>query len=137
MRIGGRWGLLRGDVMKTDGNELSSIAMCPAQQKAVEALELSVGKGTCCVLWSSDGLGRTSVLRELQRRIGGVRLTMREFAENAGIRHPLALEDTLYRIVWDAMAGNEIVIVDDMHLLQDVWAGCHAYPRSNYFAVGL
>ena len=123
--------------MNTDSIHFSLLALCPAQQKAANALEAALAKGSTFVLWSPDGLGRTTVLRELHHRVGGVRLTMREFADNASLKHPLALEDTLYRIIWDALKVNDIVSIDDVHLLHGVWSGCHAYPRANYFSVGL
>ncbi|MDB5333240.1 MAG: ATPase, central domain protein [Phycisphaerales bacterium] len=123
--------------MAENRSHSNPVALCPAQLTAVDSLHGMLGKGNCFVLWSTDGLGRTTVLREIHRRVGGALLTMREFIDNASIRHPLALEETLYRIIWDALTANDVVIIDDMHLLQGVWAGCHAYPRMNYFAVAL
>jgi ATP-dependent 26S proteasome regulatory subunit len=45
----------------------------------------------------------------------------------------MALEETLYQLVFDALKSNPAVIVDDVHLLDLYSAGCHFYPRSGYF----
>jgi ATP-dependent 26S proteasome regulatory subunit len=123
--------------MNRNANNQNPVALSPAQQTAADALRTALPKGSCFVLWSPDGLGRTTVLREFHRQAGGARLTLRDFVDNASMRHPLALEETLYRIVWDALAANEIVSIDDVHLLHGVWSGCQMYPRSNYVGVAL
>jgi len=45
-------------------------------------------------------------------------------------RHPLAVEDALLATVGAALDAEDLVVVDDLHLLRDVVNGCRAYPRS-------
>ncbi|HEY2586294.1 MAG TPA: ATP-binding protein [Tepidisphaeraceae bacterium] len=115
-----------------------SIQLSPSQQRAADALESALAKeGNCLTLWCRSGLGRTTVLRELQRRTGATLLTVRELVETLSARHPLAIEESFYRVVCDALSASDRVIVDDFHLLTDIVTGCHAYPRANYLAIPL
>ena len=45
----------------------------------------------------------------------------------------MALEETLYQLIVDALRAHPLVIVDDVHLLDFSSAGCHFYPRGGYF----
>jgi hypothetical protein len=84
-------------------------------------------------LWGGIGRGKTTVLRELHKQVGGAFLNMKDFVEASAGKHPLALEETLYQLIVDALKAHPLVIVDDVHLLDLFSAGCHFYPRSGYF----
>jgi hypothetical protein len=58
---------------------------------------------------------------------------MRDFVEASAENHPLALEETLYRLVFDALKAQPLVIMDDVHLVDLFSAGCHFYPRGGLF----
>jgi len=60
-------------------------------------------------------------------------LNMQDFVETSAKNHPLALEESLYRLLMDALRAQPVVIMDDVHLLDLFSAGCHFYPRSVYF----
>ena len=114
------------------------VQLCNAQQRALTGLLESLGKTNLLALWSAAGMGRTTVLREFHRRSGGTFLGMAEFLEHAARRHPLAPEDALYEMVREALAGSDLVILDDLHLLAGVVAGgCHMYPRNGYLDMPL
>ena len=81
------------------------------------------------------GLGRTTVLRALHEKHGGAFLDARDVIEAMEHANPLALEETLYRLVLTALSDHSLVILDDLHLVAHVLVGCHSYPRSNYVAV--
>jgi hypothetical protein len=52
--------------------------------------------------------------------------------------HPLSMEEAFFKVVWDALTANELVIMDDLHLLADVVAGgCHHYPRNGLLKIPL
>ena len=57
---------------------------------------------------------------------------MKDFVDASSLKHPLALEETLYNLVLEALKAHPIVILDDLHLLDLYHAGCHFYPRSGY-----
>jgi ATP-dependent 26S proteasome regulatory subunit len=111
----------------------ANVQLCPAQQRAFDSLLAGVQVGSILRLWGGTGRGKTTILRELHRKVGGAFLNMKEFVEASASKHPMALEETLYLLIMDALKSNPLVIVDDVHLLDLYSAGCHFYPRSGYF----
>jgi transitional endoplasmic reticulum ATPase len=111
----------------------SNIQLCPAQKRVFDSLLAGVQVGSILRVWGGTGRGKTTILRELQGRVGGAFLSMKEFVEASATKHPMALEETLYQLIMDALKANPVVIVDDVHLLDLFSAGCHFYPRSGYF----
>ena len=106
--------------------------LSPTQQEALEGLRAALQTGQIAVLWTADGLGRTTILRALHRETGGAFLSMRTFVDAMQERHPLQLEEALHRMLLDAVAANRVVILDDLHLLTG-WMCCnYAYARQNY-----
>lgn len=106
--------------------------LCPAQQKALDKLRHAADLGNVLVLHGEIGSGKSTVLAELHRELGGAMLALGDFVEGAGQRHPLALEDALYQMLLDALAKHDCVFVDDLHLAIAATTGCHFYPRAGY-----
>src|SRR5437899_13106656 len=111
----------------------SNIQLCPAQKRAFDSLLAGVQLGSILRVWGGTGRGKTTVLRELQKQLGGAFLNMKEFVEASATKHPLALEETLYQLIMDALRADPLVIVDDVHLLDLSSGGCHFYPPVGYF----
>ncbi len=111
----------------------SEIQLCPAQQRAFGALSSGAQVGSILRLCGGVGRGKTTMLKQLHQQVGGAFLNMTDFVELSAANHPLALEETLYGLVLDALKKHPTVIVDDLHLLDLYSAGCHFYPRSGYF----
>jgi transitional endoplasmic reticulum ATPase len=111
----------------------SSVQLCPAQQSVLDSLLKGLQIGSIFRLWGGVGRGKTTLLRELHKQTGGAFLGMTDFVAAASLKHPLALEETLYNLVLDVLEANPVVILDDLHLLDLYSAGCHFYPRSGYF----
>jgi ATP-dependent 26S proteasome regulatory subunit len=111
----------------------SSVQLCPAQKRAFDSLSAGLQIGSILRVWGGTGRGKTTVLRELHKQVGGAFLSMKEFVEASAVKHPLALEETLYHLIMDALKSHPLVIVDDVHLLDLFSAGCHFYPRSGLF----
>ncbi|MBV9467609.1 MAG: ATP-binding protein, partial [Abitibacteriaceae bacterium] len=109
---------------------LQPLQLCPAQQRALEGLKRGLGIGHVLALWSETGLGKTTVLREIQRVTGGGFLNMADFMDAMRGQHPIALEETFERLVLDALAIHDVVIVDDLHLLTNVSSCGDFYLRS-------
>ena len=105
--------------------------LSPAQQKAFDVLQHARSIGNVFVLHGHAGMGKTTVLREVERAHGGAFLTMSTFLDAMKSKHPLALEETFEEWVRQALEQHECVLVDDLHLLQEVVQGCGFYPRSN------
>src|SRR2546426_4791058 len=118
--------------METE-NSMKSIKLCPAQKEAFDGLSAALKRGSILRLWGGTGRGKTTILEELHREEGGAFLNMKDFVEASSSNHPLALEETLYQIVFNALRERPLVIVDDVHLLDLFSGGCHFYPRSGLF----
>jgi SpoVK/Ycf46/Vps4 family AAA+-type ATPase len=111
--------------------------LSPAQQRAWDGLQHAHAVGNVFVLYGGAGMGKTTVLREVERAHGGAFLTMSTFLDAMQARHPLALEETFEQWVRQALAKHDCVVVDDLHLLQEVVQGCGGYPRSGFLNIPL
>src|SRR6266851_700160 len=110
----------------------STVQLCPSQQKTFEHLSAGLGIGPIHRLWGGIGRGKTTILMELHKHVGGALLNMKDFVDASARNHPLALEETFYQLSLEALKSHPAVIVDDVHLL-DLFSGCHFYPRAGYF----
>ena len=110
----------------------STIELCPAQQNGLESLLKGLQIGSIFRFSGGVGRGKTTVLKHLHKQTGGAFLGMRDFAAAASLKHPMALEETLYNLVLDALENHPVVILDDLHLLDLSAGGCAFYPRSGY-----
>jgi transitional endoplasmic reticulum ATPase len=114
-----------------------SHALLPAQQKALESLERAIATQHVAVLNGRSGAGRTTILRALHDKIGGRYLTSRNFIERSATAHPLALDETVYGVLREALDASNAVIVDDFHFVAMVSCCSHSYPRQNFLASAL
>src|SRR5438874_3707541 len=110
----------------------SQIQLSPTQQGALEAVLKGLQLGSILRVWGGVGRGKTTVLKEVHKQTGGAFLGMKDFVAASSVKHPMALEETLYNLVLDALKAHPVVILDDLHLLDLFSAGCHFYPRSGY-----
>jgi shikimate kinase len=108
--------------------------LCPAQHRAWEELLAGLPVGHVFVLSGPIGMGKTTILREVQRTCGGAFLTMKDLVDAMQSRHPLALEETLEQLLMGAVKAHELVILDDLHLLENVVGSCNSYfyPRREF-----
>jgi transitional endoplasmic reticulum ATPase len=115
----------------------TSVEVLPAQQQALDTLERHVRAHHVTSLMGRPGSGKTTILRTLHDRIGGVYLTTRQFIEASSDRHPLALDETVYDVLREALSSNDAVLVDDFHLVAIVSCCAHGNPRLNLLAAAL
>jgi transitional endoplasmic reticulum ATPase len=102
------------------------------QEQAADWFAQACQVGSIFHCSSRGGRGRTTVLRHLHRQFGGRFVGIREFVDEARLRHPLAAEDALYQVLFDAVQQNDIVFVDDFHVATHMMTSCHFYPRSGF-----
>jgi len=110
----------------------SKIQLCPVQQSALESVMRGLQIGSIFRVWGGVGRGKSTVLRQVHEQTGGAFLGMKDFVAASSLKHPMALEETLFNLVLDALKAHPVVILDDFHLLDLFSAGCHFYPRSGY-----
>ena len=106
--------------------------LCPVQQKAYDWFLGAAEVGNVLHCWCRTGRGRSTVLAQLHRTLGGVFLGIQDFVDATRDFHPLALEDALYNVVFQALRENNCVVVDDFHVATSTMKNCHFYPRSGY-----
>src|SRR3954465_2325835 len=95
----------------------ATIELTPAQRRAFDCLLIGLKAGSILRLSGGVGRGKTTVLKELHRETGGAFLNMKDFVEASTKNHPLALEESLYQIIFNALQSHPLVFVDDVHLL--------------------
>src|SRR5205807_860900 len=84
---------------------LMTMQLCPVQQKAFDHLQHLLPLGHVFTLTGNIGLGRTTVLGELHREIGGAFLSMKEYVAALRHVHPSALEETFEDLILAALEG--------------------------------
>lgn len=124
-------------MIKQVGQEAGALQLIPAQESALTGLEQAITAQRVAVLMGRPGAGKTSILRALHARLGGAYLTTREFLEVSVDRHPLALEETVYQVLQDALGSHNVVIVDDFQYISLVSCCAHSYPRMNFLVAAL
>ena len=109
----------------------------PTQARTLATLERALDSKHVAVLAGRTGLGKTRLLRELHGRLGGAYLTSRAVIEASDGKHPLALEETVYHVVREALEHNPAVIVDDFHFVSLLACCAHAYPRAQFLGAAI
>lgn len=104
--------------------------LCPSQQTVLDQLQSALPLANVFALELGTGLGKTTLLREMQRHTGGLLLSLRDFPEVMRARHPLALEEAFGEWVTQTLAVTSCVLIDDIDMFTNVVDGCGYYPRS-------
>ncbi|HEY0150893.1 MAG TPA: ATP-binding protein [Longimicrobium sp.] len=112
-------------------------SLTPVQQRALDELLHALRPGRVVAFSGGEGAGKTTVLRAAHAALGGAWLSAGDLAEVADGRHPLALEEAFHRLMVDALARHDTVLVDDFHLLGMVVGMSHMYPRMNWIYASL
>ena len=107
-----------------------SVSLCPAQQDAFDSATRLLPAGNLFVVYGETGCGRTTVLEGVHRETGGAFLTLHDLVEALSARLPMQIEETLHRLLTEALSSNDVVVLDDLHLVNNVVGECrHFYPR--------
>ena len=69
------------------------------------------------MLRANPGMGRTTVLRHIHETTGGALLGMRRYIDTLMLHRPDAIEQAFVEMVEEALAHNDIVVLDDLHLV--------------------
>ncbi|HEX4230391.1 MAG TPA: ATP-binding protein [Bryobacteraceae bacterium] len=107
-----------------------------AQQKAADELLAALPVGNIFLLRGKAGMGRTGILRRVHSIWGGVLLGAGAFIDSLLDRKTGDIEEALFRLLNAALDENELVFLDDLHLITRVTDACD-YPRTNLLNVVL
>lgn len=114
-----------------------NIQLCPVQQCAFDTLIRQRSLNRVFELYSPSGTGCSTVLQRLHLVLGGALLQMRDFIEQLQQKQPLALEETFEQMVMAALTQHSVVLIDDLHLFNQIVLCGHAYPRSGLLNLAL
>jgi len=95
------------------------VTLSPVQQSAAEGLLGGIRVGGVMLLKSANSLGRTTILRHVCAAAGGAFVGLRDILKLIQSREPAGIEDAFLRVMEDALARNQLVVVDDLHLLNE------------------
>jgi transitional endoplasmic reticulum ATPase len=109
--------------------DLRSI-LTPAQRSAAHEIFGGLACGDLVALQGDVGLGKTTVLRAVQSKAGGVFLSMREFMQALDRRQPFAIEEAWMQLMEAAFEKHDLIFLDDLHLIAAAVGG-YSYPRAN------
>ena len=110
----------------------SKITLSPSQRKAADGVRRILERGDCAVLQDYASDGKTTVLGQVRDELGGAWIGAREFLSQLAVHGPYAIEESFLDLLDDKIASDDLVIVDDLHLIGNVVEGCD-YPRKNLF----
>jgi ATP-dependent 26S proteasome regulatory subunit len=111
--------------------------LLPAQRQTVDVLERALATDHVVELFGRGGAGKTTILQVLHDRLGGRLIASRDFIEASLNADPLALDETVYTVLRDALGAHDAVIVDDFNFIVAVSCCSHAYPRQNFLAAAI
>src|SRR5947209_7216996 len=115
---------------------MTKLKLTPAQQIAADGVLEGLQTGNIIVLEGGTGRGKTSVVEWLQGTLGGVVLGCRPYVDTLKQQRPEALEESFASMMETALSLNELVFVDDFHLLSypmESWR----YPRKGVLSITL
>lgn len=92
--------------------------------------------GNVFALEGGPGRGKTTILERVHARFGGTFVGMRQFLAALQAHQPQAIEEAFVQMMEDALASEELVIVDDLHLVTDI-TGHYNYTRGALFNAAL
>ena len=95
------------------------LALTPAQQTAAAALLGGLRPGCVMTLKAPDGMGRSTILRQVRAAAGGALIGAGEVLKWVRCRGPAGIADAFLRIMEDALSRHATVLVDDLHLINE------------------
>jgi transitional endoplasmic reticulum ATPase len=104
------------------------VSLSPAQENLAAQAVAAISAFPLVVLRCSAGMGRSSILRNVRDRMDGPMAGVCQFMSLLKNRQPSAIEETFVDLIESSLEGNDVLIIDDLHLVQGV-VGDSSYPR--------
>ena len=110
--------------------------LSPSQEKVIADLSQSLSYARIMVIWGARGFGKTLMLNKLREMkfFDAPMLSTIDFLSVMKDQNPFALEEAYADMLLRAFNKHDIVLVDDLHLLNDAVCCGYAYPRKDYFS---
>src|SRR3712207_3360036 len=103
--------------MKLQATEMK---LSPAQQRTHGGVRWLADFAPAIQITGSTGVGKTTLLHHLSQCMDGHLISVSDLLEAMQGQHPLAFEETLGRLIIDALLKHNRVLVDDVDLLHRV-----------------
>jgi transitional endoplasmic reticulum ATPase len=113
-----------------------NVQLSPAQRKAFDGVLLGLERGSFVVLRDLASDGKTAIFDHVQAQTGGARVGAREFLATLATKSPVAMEEAFVEMVEEALAGADLVLVDDLNRVKNVLENC-SNPRAELFDAGM
>lgn len=113
------------------------VSLSPAQKQAFDWIVRCRDVAPILQIGGDSGQGCSTVLREVQRELGGALLTVDDFVDASRVLHPFALEEAIAQPLLTALRHHDVVIVDDLQVATAVMSSCNGYPRSGWLEAPL
>jgi len=109
------------------------LRLSPTQQAAFDTLAVLAQRLPVTLLSGGPGSGKTTILRELQRRIGGRLITLRDMLEAVAAQQDGTIEEAARGLVEQAFLHDDLVLIDNLSSIEAVTRMTGAYARPFLF----
>ena len=97
---------------------------------------LGLERGNVVVLRDTASDGKTTVLNRVRANAGGLHVSAGDFLNRLALSAPIAMEEAFAKMIREALATTDRLLVDDLNRVRDVCENCNN-PRSGLFDVAL
>jgi ATP-dependent 26S proteasome regulatory subunit len=112
--------------------------LSPAQEEAYAAvLELVANKEPLVGLAGRYGNGRSTILRNVASLLGAPLVTLSDLLRQTSGLHPLHLEEGIAQTFLEPLGLHDVVVMDDLHIIDDVCNNCFDRARPNVLPIAL
>jgi hypothetical protein len=99
------------------------IVLNPVQQEAANSLLVRLAASPVTVLSGEAGVGKTTILKALETKQGGVYLGAQQLMNTRMEQGPAAIEEAFFRMIEDAIQSHNLLLVDDLNLVTGAIVG--------------
>jgi ABC-type transport system involved in cytochrome c biogenesis ATPase subunit len=107
----------------------AKLVLTRTQQMAADRLLQGLDAGSVVVLRGAASSGKTTILEAIHAARGGAMLSARQIIDALEAQAAAAIEEPFLHMIEDAILTNDLVMVDDLHLLTKIVGDCD-YPRT-------
>lgn len=105
------------------------ITLSPSQRAARAEAVAHLERGPLAAVAARAGTGRTSILRSVAAELGAPVVTIADVLDASAAKHPLRVEESLLESILRPLATHSLVVVDDAHLIGEIFERCHFSAR--------